>query len=176
MTRKSTTCSRSSRANGLTLIEVVAAIAILGTVLVGVVLAKSRHARQIALTQRRFAAVRAADELIAGWWAGAPSVPIGQSGVIASDKSMAWQTLVVENEAIAQLGSRVVRVEIREADPAGQRSDSANDVLLAVDLVLPEERMDAAPSTDEPVVGTDAEPARASTPDSIPATGGKERL
>jgi prepilin-type N-terminal cleavage/methylation domain-containing protein len=41
------------RRGGLTLIEVVAAIAILGAILVGIVLAKARHTHQLALARQR---------------------------------------------------------------------------------------------------------------------------
>ncbi len=131
MKTKSTACLRRSRRAGHTLIEVLAAIAILGTILVGVVLAKSRHTRQIERTQRQNAAVRAADELIAGWWASSRGVPVGDSGVTASDASLAWKTHVVANREIEDLGARVVRVEIRIVDGKQER-----EPLVTVDLVL----------------------------------------
>ncbi len=114
-----------------------AAIAILGTILVCVVMAKAGHTRQIALTKRTNAAVRAADELITRWWTSEEGVPEGRQGLIEGDESLAWVTCAVENREIEGLGGRVVRVEIREADPGAVRPDEAVDTLVTVDLVLP---------------------------------------
>ena len=61
---------------GLTLIEVVAAIAILGTVLVGITLSQSRHTRQLAAAQQQSAAAHAADQLISEWWTNTAGVPL----------------------------------------------------------------------------------------------------
>jgi len=131
-----TTCSPCSRRAGLTLIEVVAAIAILGSLLVGIVLAKSRHTRQIALSQRTDAAVRAADQLIAGWWADPLGIPIDKSGRLDAEPTLTWRTRVVENRPINQLAAQVVRVEIYEA-AAGETATTAADPLVTVELVLP---------------------------------------
>jgi hypothetical protein len=124
----------------------VAAVAILGTVLVGIVLAKARHTRQLARAQRLSAAVRAADELIAAWWTSPAGVPVGAWGVAGTDGSLAWETRQVPNGPIERLGARVVRVEVREAaprapgSPAVAQGDSprrADEPLVAVELVLP---------------------------------------
>ncbi len=138
MTGTSTSCSRFSRPAGLTLIEVVAAIAILGTILVGVVLAKARHTRQLALTARREVAVRLADELLSQWWTGGDGVPVGVSGEDAN-ASLAWRTRRVPNPPIERLGARVVRLEVRDilGGPEAEGLDDADRMLVDVDLVLP---------------------------------------
>lgn len=129
-------CSGCSRRAGVTLIEVVAAIAILGTILVGVVMSKARHTRQVALTLRINQAVLVADELIAGWWASEAGPPIGASGIAGGEAVFVWETHLVKNEALAALGTRVLHVEIREAEGAlGARA--AEGAVVAVDLVLP---------------------------------------
>jgi len=130
-----TNCSRRS---GLTLLEVLAAVAILGTILVGVVMAKSRHTRQLAATGRLDAAVRAADELIAAWWASPNGVPVDQSGELGTEGSLTWRTRVVANKEIEALGARVVRVEVRpRAIAAWEATDRS---AVEVDLVLPDPR------------------------------------
>jgi prepilin-type N-terminal cleavage/methylation domain-containing protein len=122
-----------SRRNGLTLLEVLAAVAILGTILVGVVIAKSRHTRQLAATERLDAAVRAADELIAAWWASPRGIPIDDSGELGTDGSLVWRTRTVANKEIESLGARVVRVEVRS------RAIVAFDTpVVAVEVVLPD--------------------------------------
>ena len=122
---------RCSRQAGLTLIEVLAAIAILGTILVGIVVAKARHTRQIALTARRNVAVRAADEMITRWWASKEGIPIGQSGTVAADETLSWETRQVANPAIEALGTHVVRLEIHDKGATDQP-------LVVVELLPPE--------------------------------------
>jgi prepilin-type N-terminal cleavage/methylation domain-containing protein len=99
--------------HGLTLIEVVAAIAILGTLLVGITLSQSRHTRQLAAAEKQTAAARAADELIAGWWTTDAGVPVEESGgFVADGRSYAWVTRLRENPELARWGARVVRVTV----------------------------------------------------------------
>jgi prepilin-type N-terminal cleavage/methylation domain-containing protein len=135
MKTQSTICSRCWRPAGLTLIEVVAAITILGTILAGVVLAKSRHTRQLSLTQRRNVAVRAAGDLITGWWTSPSGVPTDSSGAVQADPSLVWQTRQVENDQMHRLGAVVVRVEIHDANSVGPRPPTKKP-LVAVELVL----------------------------------------
>lgn len=124
------------QATGLTLIEVVAAIAILGTILVGVVLSRARHTRQFALAQRKAIAVEAADALIAGWWEG-PAVPVDASGVVEREGiDLAWRTREIANESIEAIGARVVRVEMREAASRAAGAEDHEAALVRVDLVL----------------------------------------
>jgi prepilin-type N-terminal cleavage/methylation domain-containing protein len=132
MNKRSTTCSRCS--HGLTLIEVVAAIAILGTLIAGIVMARSRHRHQLALTRRKSAAVRVADALLTDWWAVPGGVPVGESGLIPTDKSLRWETRRVINSDIEALGADVVRVEIHEAEPPPSTENPVP--LLTVDLVV----------------------------------------
>ena len=144
MRRKSTTCFRRSPATGLTLVEVVAAVAILGVILVGVVLAKSRLTRQVALAERQQVAVRAADALLAEWWKSVDGVPVGEGGVVEDAPSLVWETRVVPNGPVDRLGARVVRIEIRDVQPRKTRAEretddpKADEPLVAVDLVLPD--------------------------------------
>lgn len=134
---------RRSRARGLTLIEVVAAIAILGTLLVGVVLAKSRHTRQAALAQNKMQAVVLTDELIAGWWDRPEGVPASDSGVLSEEDGLRWQTQVVNNPEIASLGARVVRVAVRENPRLISRNREDEEPVLIVDLVVPDPEVEA---------------------------------
>lgn len=104
---------RSHYPRGLTLIEVVAAIAILGTVLVGITLSQSRHTRQLAAAKQQSAAAHAADELIADWWTTDAGVPLEASGVFETDgRRYAWETRLRDNPQLARRGARVVRVTV----------------------------------------------------------------
>ncbi|MBS3822134.1 MAG: hypothetical protein KGY81_10275 [Phycisphaerae bacterium] len=139
----STTCTRCSRAAGLTLIEVVSAIAILGTLLVGIVLARARHTHQYARAQSTQAAVEAADELLSGWWLDNRRVPVGESGVFEDHPSLSWRTFEVAKPHVAKLEARVVRLQVRRAPPDAV-SESHTEVLFGVDLVM------RLPEPDEP--------------------------
>jgi prepilin-type N-terminal cleavage/methylation domain-containing protein len=134
MNRKSTISSRCSRRAGLTLIEVIAAIVILGTILVGIVLSKSRHARQLALSRRKMEAIRAADRLLTQWWTGSQGIPVDGAGEVPWDPTLRWRTQVVPNEEVARLEARVVRLEVIEtrSGPGVQ----ADGPLANVEVVL----------------------------------------
>ena len=102
--KQSTTCCAGRRTHGLTLIEVVAAIAILGTLLVGVVLAKSRHTRQLQLARAQTYAIEATDALITDWWTNADGPPIDQRGAVPGEEGLVWRTRLVHNLPIQSLG------------------------------------------------------------------------
>ncbi len=120
---------RCWRQAGLTLIEVVAAIAILGSVLTAVVVAKTRHTRQLALAERRAAAVRAADALLHRWSVSGQGFPVQTAGPVSDDASLTWQTSWQENRELEDVGVRTLRLRIHDANAKGRE-------LLAVDLLL----------------------------------------
>jgi hypothetical protein len=124
----------TSARTGLTLLESLAAVVLLGTVLVGLMMARSRHDHQIAATQRQNAAIAVADELIAGWWARG-DVPLNESGPTPADPTLAWATSVAPNAQVERIGGRVVRVGILEARDG--QADAGRDPLIVVELVLP---------------------------------------
>lgn len=126
---------RRSRSRGLTLIEVVAAIAILGSVLVGLLLAQSRHTDQLIKARLQSSAVVATDELIAQWSTQPQGVPIDAEGSLPAVEGVTWRTLFVANAPIVEVGARVVRVEVldqRDGDIRGDRR------LFVVDMVVPD--------------------------------------
>lgn len=137
MTATWRTCLPPRRRRGLTLVEVIAALVILGTVLVGLVMARSRHAHQVATSRQRMAAVRATDELIASWWTSQAGVPEEATGSVPGSEGMAWQTRPVRNVEVESVGGRVVRVEVMPAASRGLADRAPAEPLVTVDLVLP---------------------------------------
>ena len=128
-------CSRQCpccRARALTLIEVVAGLAILGTLLVAVLLTDARCRRQSGLARRRMDAVRAADALLAKWWTDPGKFPRTAHGQLHPGSELAWRTLVIENEEIEQLGGQVVRLEVFRPREAWREKPT-----VTVDVVLP---------------------------------------
>ena len=67
----------------MTLIEVVGGLALLGTLLVAVLLAKAKYTRQAATADRKLQAVAAADELLTAWRQDPNALPRDGSGPVA---------------------------------------------------------------------------------------------
>jgi type II secretory pathway pseudopilin PulG len=120
------------RRTGLTLVEVVAGLALLSTLLVAVLTTKARVTRQSAHAQRRLEAVAAADRLLAGWWRDVRAFPRDSSGEVAGNAGLAWRTRPVRNDAVNALTASVVRLEVTEARDERRRGT----VLASVELVL----------------------------------------
>ncbi len=99
----------------LTLIEVIAGIAILGVVLVSIAMATGRLRRQSYLSSRRVEAYRAADELLAGWWSDLEKLPRNGSGVVPSHDNWHWRTVTTET-VIKNVDAEILTLEILQAD------------------------------------------------------------
>src|SRR4051812_22873145 len=103
----------------MTLVEVVAALAMLGTLLVAVLLARAAYVRQAAAADRRLQAIAAADALLAAWHRDPASLPRGGSGVVAGDGQFSWRTRAVANPDAAALGAETLRLEVLDDRAAG---------------------------------------------------------
>jgi prepilin-type N-terminal cleavage/methylation domain-containing protein len=127
----------TTRRRGLTLVEVVAGLALLSTLLVAVLTAKARATRQWTSANRRLEAVAAADRMLVGWWQDRAKFPRASSGHVTGDVGLAWRTSTVQNEAVNALQASVIRMEILD------ERVSPPVVLASVEIVL-----DDAPPTD----------------------------
>ena len=97
----------------MTLVEVIAALVILGTILAALAMARGRFARQWAEADRKLTATKALDSLIVGWTEGiGAAVPINQQGNVPTMRSGIWRTRVLRNTDAAKLAAVVVRVEV----------------------------------------------------------------
>ncbi len=132
---KSNRCSSLSRGRGLTLIEVVAGLALMSSILVAVLFLKSRYARQQALADHHLQSLAAADALLSVWWQTPAKFPRQGSGAVASHPTLGWQTRTLPNPELARLGCQIIRLEITD------RSSSAfgSSDVVAVDVLLPAE-------------------------------------
>ena len=119
----------------MTLVEVVASLALLASLLVGLLLAKARYTRQSALADRRLEAVRAADRLLSEWWADPARFPRRGAGRVDVVSNLAWQTSLVANPTLGELGAQVVRLQIIDDRPGGL---TQGGVLATVEIVLGE--------------------------------------
>ena len=111
-----------SSTSGLTLIEVVAALFILGVLLVGVSLLRGRMLRQQADAERLQRAVAAADALLADWYVAADAPPVPADGRAGEFR---WQT---------RSGRRV---EVFDADAAALTLSAGGESVLTVPLIVP---------------------------------------
>ena len=125
--------SRPRDKRGLTLVEVVLGLALLGALLVSILVTRSRVARQSYLAQRRQDAVRAADRLLNQWWAEPAKFPRTAAGALADAPALAWRTQTVANDDARSLGGAVVRLDVLDRS---QQAD-ASGVILSVEVLLP---------------------------------------
>ncbi len=125
-------CSRRSARTGLTLVEVVAGIALLATLLVSLLSAFRAHAAQIRSAQDRLRAIRIADELLATWMAAGVIPAVDEQESIPETTGWSWRIARAESSPdLQKLGAAAVRLEIVEAS-----EDSSARVLTFVELMV----------------------------------------
>ena len=76
---------------GITLVEVMASLLILGTAITGIVVAQARSLRQVHSAGQQIAASRIAEELIVTWRMEAVDVTAPDSGTVTSDERWSWR-------------------------------------------------------------------------------------
>lgn len=120
--------------NGFTLIEVVASLLLVGTLLVAVLMAHRRSAHQTRLAGQRLSAISALDQLLTlranpdGNTTGEEQLP---SGKIPGLNPYQWRTIERYDSAAELLGALILRVEV--FDPNYEQAKT----LAAVELLAP---------------------------------------
>lgn len=120
---------------GFTLIEVIAGLALLGTLLASITIARARYVRQRAHAQRRLTAVAVADSLLTGWWQDPQTLPRDGSGNVIEglqDMQWAWRTRSIDDTVALNAGVQIVRLEIRDG-----RSKGSVQPVVTVDVAVP---------------------------------------
>ena len=114
----------------MTLIEVLAGLVVLGTVLASVTIARGRFMRQTARAQQKIEASRAVDEMLSSWFA-RPSgaVVIPSQGILEGSGRFAWRTNWRVNRAAEDLGARSAQLDV--FDPRG-----ASEPVLTVEFIV----------------------------------------
>ena len=103
---------RHRRNHGVTLIEVLAGLVILGTLVAAVAMARGRAMRQYGDAELRLSAAHAADAMLAKWLDGPPqAVPIRGGGALPGASGCQWRTTPLLDPQAEQLGAVVVRFE-----------------------------------------------------------------
>lgn len=147
MRRRKPFWKRSARM-GLTLVECLVGMVILGTVLSSVLIARGRYVHQAALARRQAAAVLATDRLLANWWSSGTPPVLEAEGLVPGPDRFRWRTRLVENPSVSDLKARVLRLEILDA----QQSAIGSQVLMRIDMVVP-----GLPSMTSPAAASAAE-------------------
>lgn len=126
------TFSKRSDRRALTLVEVIAGLVLLATLLTCVLAAFKTHAAQIRGARDRFKANEAAEELLSGWLTQGALPAVGTQKPIADSDGWIWRLLANETHQSDSVKIGSVRVEIvRSRDATG------DEVLASVALVVP---------------------------------------
>ena len=113
---------------GLTLLEVIVALVLMGGVVVSTLLAFSKHRAQLALASQRIEATEIADALVLQLDGRRGGIPDAAVGTVPGKPNWFWQTRPIGDAVLASVPLRVIRLEIR-------RRDAGDVVLVDVDLV-----------------------------------------
>lgn len=108
-------CSWSSERGGLTLIEVVVSVLLVGTLLTAVLTAHRRSTSQYRLAERRVRAVAALDRLLLARTSGAPEFMLAR-GRVPDDSQLEWRCRYRQASLLPALHADIVRIEVY--DPA----------------------------------------------------------
>ena len=123
--------------NGLTLVEVVAGLALLATLLVTILLAFGAHAGQIRQAERRLEAIAVADELLREWSAAGGIPEVGSHERLAEYDDLSWQ--IVSSPippAVGNIFSQVSQISQVRLEIVRQTGTHETEVLTDVDLFV----------------------------------------
>lgn len=129
MTKKYSGCSKRLR-GGLTLIEVVAGLALLGALLTTSLLSYTSHVEQIRTARQRLAAIESADSLLMHWFAKGTFPDFPAAGECC-DEPFRWQAAVARKVRLPMSEVQIVRLEIFE-----QADITTADALASVEFVI----------------------------------------
>jgi type II secretory pathway pseudopilin PulG len=117
----------------MTLVEVVAGIVLLSTLLVMILMSHRNHSAQIRRAKVRMKAIRAADELLSTWMASASFPRAGQRDALPGTPGWYWQIVSVPaSNDLASLRASAIRLEIVDGSNL-----SENCLLTSVELMVP---------------------------------------
>lgn len=120
------------RRAGLTLLEVLAALALLSTLLIGILVSFRDHAAQIRAAQAARQAAAATEELVYQWASQGRYPPPYGEGPLPGVEGLRWHTRVVSHRWRDTLGLEIVRLEVHLAP----HQEDARP-LLALELPVP---------------------------------------
>ena len=125
----------------MTLIEVLAGLAILGAVLASLSIARGRLLRQWADADKKLAATRIVDSMMSDWLSRPPSaVPVPGQGATQGMPNTIWRTRWLNEPLANELRARAVRLEVLDTSSYA----SSRAPILSLDFLLHDSRRDYA--------------------------------
>jgi prepilin-type N-terminal cleavage/methylation domain-containing protein len=122
---------------GTTLIEVMAALVILGTIMASMLIARNRFTQQDAIATQKLRAIRALDMTVAQWMSGpASAIPVHNREPLADVPGCFWQTTLVDQPAASLVKAKVMRVEVLAVN--------SPTPLVSLELLIPADRSSEA--------------------------------
>ena len=116
----------------LTLVEVVVALALLGSLLVAILIAEGKLRKQARRAELTSQACQVADGLLETLWGNLEECPRNDGGTVEAQPEWGWETQIQENSSVTALGVEVVALEIY---PQEDRFTP----LVHVEVLLPKE-------------------------------------
>ena len=110
---------RSPHRRGVTLVETVAALVILGTLVAMALSAQARLVHQWNAADMRIEAAKVADDLLSFWWDSPGQMPHQQEGVSTDHPGWRWRTVSLQDAALLRDRMEVVRLSIFAPPTAG---------------------------------------------------------
>ena len=114
-----------------TLVEVVASLMLLGTLLVSILVAHRRHVQQIRSADCRLAAVQAADGLLAKWSADGSWGATKNEGEFEGRTDFTWRWTITPAPELNRLGAAIGKLEVVGAE----RTPLCSVELLTSDVI-----------------------------------------
>lgn len=129
-------------AGGFTLVEALAGMVILGTLLTTIVVANAKLISQASRAKLRVEACEIADGLLEKWWAKKDDFPRNGSGDVPNREGWRWRTRSLENESAETLNAEIIALEVFSPD--------WQDVLptVRIEILLPKKKYEIPKRTD----------------------------
>lgn len=124
--------SESCKSRALTLIEVITALALLSTLLVGMLVAFKKNAERIRTELVVREVVAGVDQLLLAWAQQGTYPPARASGKLPGIDGFTWQTHVVSQQSRNTLALDIVRLEVR-----AEQATDARVPIIAIELPVP---------------------------------------
>ena len=121
---------------GMTLIELLVGLVVLGTVLASVTIARGRFLQQWRQAETRLQVTRATDALLARWMSGPlERIPVAAQGRLTEKGQHVWRTSPRRDAAVEALGAVVVRLEVYERQP--EMASASRAPVVTVEFLVP---------------------------------------
>lgn len=124
-----------SKRLAFTLLEVVAAIGLVASLLVAVLVAYDRLAKQTLRGRLRLEAIAAAEQLLSDWSMTQPMTLPAAEGTVAGNQQLKWRLVSRSQEGLDPWGVQVATLKVYDGAPDDQKQALATLEFLTTALV-----------------------------------------